>query len=116
MPGDGVDVQEPEDQQRDGDQAHEGQRHDEEQRETVQATSPLSVAASSWLFEDRKRLGRHPGTDLTNVVGRLPSPSQTSRKWYLDYDRARTKRRLGSPSRNRDRTQRRERSLGLGVS
>jgi hypothetical protein len=76
MPGDGMDVQKPEDQQHDGSQAHEGQRHDEEQRETVQAVSPLPVATPPRLFEHRKRLGRHPRTDLTKVVG---SPRSRSR-------------------------------------
>lgn len=59
MPGDGIDVQEPEDEQRDGNQAHEGQRHEEEQSDGVQAVSPLPVATPPRLFEHRERLGRH---------------------------------------------------------
>jgi hypothetical protein len=51
MPGDGMDVQEPEDQERDGNEAYAGQRHDEEWRETVQAVSPLPAAAPPRLFE-----------------------------------------------------------------
>ena len=70
MPGDGMDVQEPKDQQHDSNQAHEGQRNDEEGRETVEPVSPLPVAAPPGLFEHRKRLGRHPRTDLTRVVDR----------------------------------------------
>jgi hypothetical protein len=59
MSGDGMDVQEPEDEQRHGNQAHEGQRRDQERREAVEAVSPLPVAAPPRLFEHRKRLGRH---------------------------------------------------------
>jgi hypothetical protein len=62
--GDGVDIQQSEDQQRDGNEADEGQRHDEEQGQTVEAVSPLPVAAAARLFEHRKRLGRHPWTIL----------------------------------------------------
>ena len=51
MPGDGMDVQEPEDQQCNGDQAHQRQRHDEEWRDTVQAASPLPMAAPAGLLE-----------------------------------------------------------------
>jgi hypothetical protein len=78
MPGDGMDVQEPEDEQGDGNQAHDGQRRDQEQREAVQAACPLPVAAPPRLFEHRKRLGRHPNTDLPEAIGRQPSPGQTS--------------------------------------
>jgi hypothetical protein len=60
MPGDGMDVQEPEHEQHDGSQAHEGERYDEEHRETVEAVPPLPVTAPPRLFEHRKRLGRHP--------------------------------------------------------
>ena len=51
MPSDGIDVQEPEDEQRDGDQAYEGQRRDEDQCEAVQTVAPLPVAPPPRLFE-----------------------------------------------------------------
>ena len=51
MPGYGTHVQEPEDEQHQGNQAHEGQRYDQEQRETVQRGSPLPVAAPPGLYE-----------------------------------------------------------------
>jgi hypothetical protein len=44
--------------------------------------SPLPAAAPPRLFKHRKRLGRHPRTDLRKVVGRQLSSSQTSRNRY----------------------------------
>jgi hypothetical protein len=85
MPGDGMDVEEPEDQQRNGNQAHEGQRHDEERRETVQAASPLPMAAPPGLLEHRKRLGRHPSADLRRSPVGGPTKSVSSRR-DLDHD------------------------------
>jgi hypothetical protein len=35
----------------------------------VHAVGPLPVAAPPGLFEHRKRLGRHPDTDLTEAIG-----------------------------------------------
>jgi hypothetical protein len=79
MPSDGIDVQEPEDEQRDGNQAYDGQRRDEDQREAVQTVAPLPVAPPPRLLEHRKRLGHHPNTDLTEAVGPQPFTSNVRR-------------------------------------
>lgn len=76
-----MDIHEPEDQQRNDNQPHQRQRHDEQQRKTVQAGSPLPVASPARLLEHRTRRGRHPSTDLTNVVGRRPSPKSNIQEY-----------------------------------
>jgi hypothetical protein len=68
MPGDGIHAQQPEDEQHQREDAHDDQRYDQEAGEAVQTLPPLPVAASPRLFEHRKRLRRHPETDLTGAV------------------------------------------------
>lgn len=80
MPGYSTHVQKPEDEQHQGNQAHDRQRCHEEQSEAVHGGSQLPMAAPPRLFEHRKRLRRHPTTNLT-VAGGTASGRAT---WILD--------------------------------
>ena len=69
MPGYSTHVQKPEHEQHQGNQAHDGQRCHQEQSEAVHGRFPVPMTAPSRLFEHRKRLRRHPNTNLTEAVG-----------------------------------------------